>query len=222
MRLSVCACVVWVFGLASASAGAVGIEWVPVDNRGVIPGYDTYDLYIDTDGYWCCSALYFRLDQGSFYQDPFGLNTKLDPVFASFFPTVEFDTYVAEGDHLDLGVLGGALDVGGEPFLIFDEATLNLSWSSLDGLRSTGRFQILRVSITPDARGEWRMATIGGGIPKTTFTGTVEDIVPEPATIMLVLMGVAGSPFRTRRLPEQKSIMHHGSDTSGRGDKIVY
>ena len=187
-----------VFVVASVSAAAVEIEWVPVDNRGVIPGYDTYDLYINTDGYWCCSALYFRLDQGSFYQDPFGQNTKLDPVFSAFFPTVEFDTYVAEGDHLDIGVLGGALDVGGEPFLIFDETTLNLSWSSTDGLRSTGRFQILRVSITPDAIGEWRMATIGSNFPNTMFSGTVGDIVPEPSTIMLLLTGAAFSSFRMR------------------------
>lgn len=184
IRASVVALILACFsGVASAF---VDIEWVPVDNHGLIPGYSTYDMYIDTDGTWCCSAMVFELSQGSFYQDPLGGITKPSPALISLVPTVEFDTYVAEGDYLDIIVLPGAGDVGGEPFLIFDETILNLSWAPPGGARSTGRFHLVRVSITSDAEGSWIMGTVGTGIPRIDFAGTVEDLVPEPGTFGLL------------------------------------
>lgn len=184
---------------ASLSHAAASILWFEYPNGGVVPGYKTYDLYLNIDGTWCCSAMLFELSRGSFYQDPLGDVKIHAPYLPAISPTVAFDTYVAEGGHLDVGIIGGAGDVGGPAQLIFDEFTLNVSWGVLGGQRTSGFFKIARITMTTDAVGSWRLATIGADTPYTEFSGTVADIVPEPAAVsLLTVVGLLISARRTR------------------------
>ena len=184
---------------ASLSHAAASILWLEYPGGGAIPGHLTYDLYLDIDGTWCCSAMLFELSQGSFYQDPLGDVKIHAPFLPAISPTVAFDTYVAEGGYQDVGVIGGAGDVGGPPQLIFDETTLNVSWGVLGGQRSSGFFKIARITLTTNAVGTWRLATIGADTPYTEFSGTVADIVPEPGTFAAFASGGVVLACRRRR-----------------------
>lgn len=193
--------VLWVSTSASA---AVTMQWVEVNNQGAVPGFRTMDLVIDMDGLWCCTAMLIELTQGSFYQDPNGLVTTPFPLLIDMFPTVEFDTYVAENDHTDVFVVGGAGDVGGAPELIFNDTVLNISWASPPPLRSEGVIKIARVTLSRNARGTWAFATIGQNTDFTTFTGEFQgsvqtQLLPEPGSVaMLGLLATLGLRRRAR------------------------
>jgi len=192
--------------LVSASApAAVTMEWVEVNNQGAVPGFRTMDLVIDMDGLWCCTAMLVDLTQGSFYQDPAGLITTPFPSMLASNPTVEFDTYVAENDHLDVSVIGGAGDVGGQPQLTFSDTLLDISWSSPPPLRSSGVIKIARITLSNDAQGTWAFATVGQSTNFTSFTGTFNgsvetQLLPEPGSVAVLGLSavVVGLRRRTR------------------------
>ena len=174
--------------LSVSVTSAASILWFEYPNAGAVPGYNTYDLYLDMEGTWCCSAMFFELSRGAFYQDPWGDVTMYPPIAPLHSPAVVYDTYVMEGNRPDVSVIAGAGDVGGPAGLIFNESTLNVSWGVLGAQRTSGFFKIARITMTTDAAGTWRLATIGSDTPYTEFSGTVADIFPEPGSLVLFVM----------------------------------
>ncbi len=185
--------------LSASVSSAASILWLEFPNGGQVPGYNTYDLYLEVEGTWCCSAMLFELDQGSFYQDPFGDVTMYPPIAPLLSPAVVYDTYVMEGGQPDVSVLGGAGDVGGPAQVIFDASTLNVSWGVLGAQHTSGFFKIARISMTPGAVGTWSLATVGEGTPFTSFSGTVADIVPEPGSLALLTVAAMAWPVSRRK-----------------------
>lgn len=197
-------CVLSLFVLltcANSVPAAVSIDWQEIDNQGLIPGFQTYDLIIETDAPWCCNAMYFRLSEGTFYQDPAGTSVIPNPLLFDFFPTLEFDTYLSENEN-SVGAPESAWEISGIHTLLFDTSVLNISWVTQTApTQTTGLIRVARITISEGAVGQWDLLIATSEPPAANFSGTVEDIIPEPGAFCLfsvIVLGVCSR--RSRRL----------------------
>ena len=186
----------------SASAQVSAVNYVPVDNGGLVAGVTT-DIAIDFAGQWSGSQLLLNLDSGAILRDAFGdpNGGAPNPVFIPTFPALDFDTSIRAG-----GVGAGAVDLGGAPARDFpaagtsDATTISIAWNPAGGdvfADQTG-FGTFRASLTPDANGTFQyLASAGGEI--TIESGQVVNgaLVPEPTTAGL--LGLAGLSLIARR-----------------------
>lgn len=184
----------------SLSPAAISIEWVGVDNSSVLTGYKTFDLYATTDNGWCCNAMLFPLDTGTFYQHPIGGTSEPLPTFVALFPELEFDTYLGAGGDA-VRTTGQAGDVGGDVYQ-FDETELDVSWAAqtIPVPLPTGRLHMARITFSNDATGSWVLAIAASEQSFAQFSGTIEDIVPEPGTLGMLVFGVAALAVRQKHM----------------------
>ena len=176
----------------SVSKADITIEWVEVDNSSVLSGYRTFDLFANTDLGWCCNAMLFPLDTGNFYQHPLGNESVPLPFMVDLFPEIEFDTYLGAGGGPVRTTLQAG-DVGGDAYQ-FDEVELDVSWAAqvIPVPLPSGRLHMARLTFSDDATGSWRLA-ISASEPDglVEFSGTIADIIPEPASLALMASGAA-------------------------------
>jgi PEP-CTERM motif len=200
VTVSVC-----VFG---SVADAADIKWVEVDNSALLSGFRTFDLFIRTDEGWCCNAMLFELSKGTFFQDPFGDISAPNPAFFDLVPTLEFDTYLTE-NGMGVNILGSAGDVGGD-VLAFSTTELDVSWNTrLRPSQTTGWIQSARITISEDAEGTWDLLIAESNLPASGFSGTVQDIVPEPGTLWLMAGVVFGLCLRRRDASRVQQLVRH-------------
>jgi len=186
------------------STAAMSIEWVPVDNSSAMSGHTTVDLFITTDSGLCCAAMLMELDSGEFfyfdYVSPdgqFSLTAEQDqPPQQSIIDLgqtvpeiapIEFTTYVTIAGE-QAGLLAGG-DVGGDG-LEFSEQEIDVAWYSFD--YPVGRAHAARITFTDGSTGSWALLTVEGAVVEgDEFSGTLADIVPEPASLTLLAIGSA-------------------------------
>lgn len=184
----------FVFAIAFpvVAQAAMTVDWLEVDNQGTIPGYRTYDLVVHTEfATFSAAAMLFELTDGTFYQDLIGGTSILNPAFFSIFPTLEYDTYLMD-DGEPVNVLGGGGDVGGNG-LEFSMTELDVSWQAQAyPPQHQGPVRIARITMSADAAGTWDLFVLEFGLVSSgRFSGTVEDIVPEPGSLgLLALAGL--------------------------------
>ena len=156
---------------ATAASAQVGVSLTNVNNSAQLTGYVTQDVKADTVNDWTSAAIVLELDAGSIYQDGFGNDAEPNPAFFSYFPSLEFDTYLA-GGPMGVGILGAGGDAGGEAYQ-FDNLGLDASWRSNSPL-DVGLTRIARVTLTDDASGTWRLAVMqADDETRHDFTGTI-------------------------------------------------
>jgi hypothetical protein len=209
MRFRECACVLLVFGLASASTAAVSVEWVPVDNTDALTGYTTVDLFFHSDTGLCCGALLVELQQGDIFYFTYGVpgsfpyieadknrppQQALIDIGASIpeFLPIAYTSYVT----INAGpvyMAGGAGDVGGDG-LAFTDTEIDASWFSFD--YPFGAVHMARLTFSNDSVGTWGFATVNEQNEKIELYGSVGGLIPEPGTFLFVLGGFAAVILR--------------------------
>ena len=194
-----------VASLASTASAVITMEVVPVDNSAQLTGYVTQDLVITTDSDWLGAQLVVQPDAtGLIYQDDMG-NTNPqspNPAFFSAFPTLEFDTYVTDGNLGQSVSTTGAVDLGGPASAIFDGDELSIAWYT-DATDNIGTFVAARVTLADTAGGTWKfLATAfpAEGPRVELMDGTiVGGVMPEPATMGILALGGLIALKRRRR-----------------------
>ena len=195
-------------GLVSAASAAVtDMRITQVDNTGApeLDGYVTQDVLIDFGGRWTGCQMRIDLDNGTIYQDAFGVDTPPSAVVIGFAPSLAYDTFVAGGGAtqddalVPIGITGGAVDLGGEPTAQFDETRINFAWHPQPGLKIENQTDFLaaRVSLSDDAAGTWSFLASDGEI--STYGGPIDNGLPEPATVALLAVGGSGLLRRRKR-----------------------
>ena len=178
-----------------------------MDNSAVpeLAGWGTWDLQVTTDTDWLSAQMVLTVDNpGDIYQDSLGNVSPLspNPAFFPIQPSLEFDTYVSNGQlGLPVSVLA-AVDFG-EPVVTFDENKLALLWFT-DALTDVGTLSLARITLNGEATGTWRIKVTAApqGGPVADVQGTIVggELIPEPATLaMLSLGGLIAARRRRRR-----------------------
>jgi len=193
MRNVIALCVVAM--MASVASAAVGVGIVGVDNSAQLTGWVSQDVVFTTDTDWISSQMLITLTEGTVYQDDMGGITSPNPAWFTLAPTLEFDTYVSNGVVGDpLSAEGGAVNLGGDATLSFDEVGLNVNWFTTSDA-DTGALALARVTMSDTAQGEWQVwmsAVNEQGDDFLVITGgPVENgvMVPEPATLSVLALG---------------------------------
>ena len=86
---------------ANVASAAITMEVVEVDNSSQLTGYVTQDLVVTTDTDWLWAEMTVQPDaDGLIYQDQvsFPNAQSPNPAFFGDFPSLEFDTYVSNGE----------------------------------------------------------------------------------------------------------------------------
>lgn len=210
MRFRECACVLLVFGLASASTAAVSVEWVPVDNTDALTGYTTVDLFVHSDTGICCAALLFELERGELFFFSFGDTASpvieaskyspppqalldLGAIFPEF-AALPYTSYITLSGA-QFGLAGGAGDVGGDT-LEFSKSEVDLSWYSF--AFPSGQIHMARLTFSNDSVGTWGFATVNEQNEEVELYGSVGELIPEPCSLV-ALAGVGTALLPRRR-----------------------
>jgi len=160
--------------ITPATWAQVNISLDNVDNSAQLTGYITQDLKVDTDNDWTSAAMVLELDEGTIYQDGFGNDVEPNPFLLTYYPSLEFDTYMTGGGTWGVGVLGSGGDAGGHT-QEFSTSRLDASWKS-NGSTETGITTIARITLSDDATGRWRLAAMQDDDEhRYDFSGTIVD-----------------------------------------------
>jgi hypothetical protein len=140
----------------------VRIEYRPTPSP-ILPDRVVNDLFIDFSGRYGGSQMIVELSSGSIYQDPVGSNIPPLSAILPLFPSVEYDTFVAQGATTVDGpygapaVIGGAVDLGEDATVVFDETYISIGWSATtDAITDQSDFLVARVTLSDDATGMLR------------------------------------------------------------------
>jgi hypothetical protein len=209
-------------GVAEGQVVALHIVSQPAP-ADVLPRYVVNDLLIDFTGQYNGSQMTVELTSGSIYQNPLG---GTGPPIAALFladPTVEWDSFLANGGATAETTVGDFLIGPGEIcahcFPIedkFTEELIDQSWFPAHDneiLDRTG-FMVARVTLSEDATGTFQYLGgannaigVAGFPPEGIVSRPIRNgfIIPEPSTVALLATGwavalVALSMCRSRRL----------------------
>ncbi len=175
-------------------------------NQGAIPdGYASMDIAVNIDGGidWTQAQMLSHLTSGSFYQDTtYGGNVHPNPSFYALVPGLAFDTYVVATSYPGSGadgvtnIAGGAVNLGGQSSATMDTSLLDVTWFDTESVYPEG--QIARVTYSNDAAGSLDLLVYDAAQDKETFSIPIPPIVPEPVSIMLMLVGGVVGLIRRR------------------------
>ena len=148
-------------------------------DNGVVPNTITNDLSIDFSGQYTGSQLFIELTAGSIYQDAIGSDGPPNSFLFGIVPSLEFDSFVANGSEVSGGPFGepaqrgGAVNLGGGPAAQFDASQANYSWFPAAGniILDQSDFITARITLSDDAEGTWSYMASANG----TF-GVVESM----------------------------------------------
>ena len=201
----------------AASANAVTLELSVVFQGQVVttdaanPGtYNVYDLMCNTDPDWTNTVMNLTLTSGEFYQHYAGLDTEPPAFMVGLFPELAYDTYAAvpTGDPEIAAFTAGR---------VIDTTNFKASWFDSDD-DGAGNYRIARMSVTTNAEGDtgsdlepfnnlnkvYNTDPLYSGIG-LRFRVEVEageitvSVIPEPATMGLLVLGGLGVLVRKRR-----------------------
>ncbi len=179
-------------------------------NTANIPaGYNSFDVIVDSpDGTdWTLGEMLSVLSSGSFYQNTSafsGVNVHPNTAFYAYDASVEYDTYVVATSYPAPGqtkdtvtqVAGGAADIGGATAATVDTGKLDITWFDNESPYPDG--QVARLTVSNDANGslDLQMYAEPGSLIGN-FMGDVsiangEVVVPEPVSILMLLLGAVG------------------------------
>jgi hypothetical protein len=167
-----------------------------VDNSSggaALDGFVTTDFYIDFEGQYNATQMLLDLPS-QIYQDAVGSDFPPNPALIDFFPSLEFDTFVAQGSSVDDGnspnIYGGAADLGGAPGAIISDSMINAAWGPGGGVVITDQvgFLVARLTLADTANGVLYFFGSAGSGPFTPlqisfFNGHLgsEECIPEPS-----------------------------------------
>lgn len=212
--LGVSACAAFVALAAGASAAITAVRGVS-SPASVESGVIVNELFIDFDGQLGGQQLYIELNNGTVYNTPgFGGDVSPSAAFIGLVPALADDSFVAMGgdtSEASEGVLtvGGAVNLPGAPADLNigapDSSFLSVAWAPAAGtvIEDKTDFLIAQISLSDDAMGTvWYFGSTIGEEPLllagTVWDGQLFEIIPEPSSIALVLMGL-GYRSRTAR-----------------------
>ena len=188
-------------GVASAELTAV---WDSGTTEPTLAGHVYNRLTVTTDADWTQCQLLIALDSGAVYQESF-FGAELTtvgptPEQIAFSPSIEFDSYV-QGAGGEVGVAGGAVDIGGAAASTFDTTGIDFAWFTTE-TDDIGVLMLAQATLSDDAMGTWalRVSNAAGANTVVLDGGPVENgaLIPEPATMSLVVLG-ALAMLRRRR-----------------------
>lgn len=206
----------------TAKAEVRNPQLVPVDKGGLLPGYNTFDLKVETTLDWTQAQVLVTLTTGTFYQDPVGTSLTPNPLFFTLAPTLAYDTFVTgPTGYPNTGAQGTTNEAGAAVNLqpgvrdpVFDEKTLDYAWFDV-ALGSVGTWTIARITISEDAVGELHYMVLDAGSvesdPDSYIIGTFQlgGAPPENLSKLLIPTGLApevrdeatGQSLKTYNLP---------------------
>jgi len=216
--------VVWLVA-SFAQAQVTDLKFVLVDNT---PGgstvadvFHTNDLLVSFAGQYTGSQLIVELASGSIYQNSFGNIGPPSPALMPVFPSLAFDSFVAQGNATNGGSFGhpapggGAIDMGGDPNARFDTGGINQAWhpAGAQNIIDQVDFFLARVTLSNDATGTANVLVSAAGVLRIErdlpIIGGVIG-VPEPGAAVqlgLALWGMAMSGGRRRWAGERRRFL---------------
>ena len=209
--------------LLTASAASAITGWVeyvdPTPAPPMAPGYVTNIIMVDTGIIdWLSAQLLVTPENGLIYDDMFGAGGQAPTNgFIGLVPTLAWDSFATAG--LEIGgdptpgqelVLGyrpvtlgdGAVDIGGPAAAQWNAAGINQAyWATTDD--DYGERMLAQVTLQNTTQGTWafRATESPAGGPYVDLGGDIVDgkLVPEPATMSLLVLGGLGVLIRRKR-----------------------
>jgi hypothetical protein len=211
------ATLVLVAGSAMAQVTAINVT----QGTSVVPNVLVNDISVDFTGQVTGFQMLLTLTSGSIYQNTSALigagTTPPVQALEAVDGTIATDTYTAFGGPYagnnagNYGLGGGAVNLGGAPAAQFDTTAINQGWNPAGGVTVVDRTNFLaaRVALSNDATGNITFAGFAGGQDPTAaqrlnvpiVNGVIGGgaVIPEPSTIVLVGMALAGLVALKRR-----------------------
>ncbi len=202
------------FVATTANAQVSSLGFVTVDNTdGGAPLADfvTNDLLATFSGQYTGAQLIVELTDGSIYQDGVGATVPPNGGFLAGFPSLRYDTFLAQGSAIAGGTDGepspggGAVDLGGAAGAVFTTAGINQAWNPPGGVTVSDKsdYLLARVSLSKAAAGTAKILASANGqrfvLDSIPVIGGVIGAIPEPTTMMLTVFGLIGVAGSRRR-----------------------
>ena len=176
---------------------------------GAPAGFVTNDLKISFTGqYTGVQLLTPVLPAGSIYQDAVGSAIPPNAAFIPVFPTLAFDTFVAQGSPTaggpdgDPSPGGGAVDLGGAPGAVFTSSQINQAWNPAGGVTITDRSDFLaaRLTLSTQVNSSFSALASSGGSPFLIHGSIVDGVLRfEQKVTFSIAGGADGAKFSIAR-----------------------